>query len=77
MPRYTLHWSEINKFKSKWPAHGLPDRLDSLSFEFAINGDLVDLEAYDCNGTALDTHDFDGSALSALAEDAYNSGDQS
>lgn len=74
MPQH-YRWSildryHINAFKRSWPCHGLPDDLAELAFEFDPNGDLVDIEAKDCQGKPLDTHDFDGPALLALCQDA-------
>jgi hypothetical protein len=77
MTWYTLRCDAIDAFKRSWPCHGLPDDLHSLSAEFASNGDLVDLEAYDESGKRLDTHDFDGPALLTLVSDARKLGDTS
>jgi len=73
----TLRYDAIEAFKHSWPCHGLPDNLHSLSCDFASNGDLVDIEAYDSDGRLLDTHDFDGPALLALTQDCQASGDTS
>jgi hypothetical protein len=73
----TLRYDAIEAFKVAWPCHGLPDSLHSLSCEFASNGDLVDIEAYDEIGQPLDTHDFDGPALLALTQDCQKAGDHS
>lgn len=73
----TLRYDAIEAFKRSWPCHGLPDNLHSLSCEFASNGDLVDLEAYDEEQHLLDTHAFDGPALLALTQDCQKSGDTS
>jgi len=61
---------EIDAFKRKWPCHGFPDNLNNVLFEFADNGDLVNVDAKDDNGKMLDTSDFDGPALLALSQDA-------
>ncbi|MFN3612626.1 hypothetical protein, partial [Tepidimonas sp.] len=58
----TLYRNEIEAFKAKWPAHGLPDNLWRLHCEFATNGDLIDVTAYARNGRQLNTHNFDGPA---------------
>lgn len=74
-----LRRDAIDAFKRRWPAHGLPDDLESLACDFASNGDLVDLEAYavgaDGSDIRLDTHEFDGAALRALTEDCAEFGD--
>ena len=61
---------EIDAFKRKWPGHGFPDNLNNILFEFADNGDLVNVDAKDDNGEMLDTSNFDGPALLALSQDA-------
>lgn len=73
----TLRYDAIETFKRSWPCHGLPDNLHSISFEFASNGDLVDIEAYADDGTRLDSAEFDGPALLALCSDARAFGDES
>lgn len=65
-----INENELDTFKRQWPCHGLPDNLMELAFEFASNGDLVDIEARADDGTLLDSAEFDGPALLALAEDA-------
>lgn len=77
MAWFTLRYDSIEAFKRSWPCHGLPDNLHSVSAEFATNGDLIDLEAYDDNEKLLDTHDFDGPALKALVDDCQIKGDLS
>ena len=77
MTSFTLRYDQIDQFKGTWPCHGLPDDLHSISFEYASNGDLVDIEAYDSNQLLLDSGDFDGPALLALSQDAPTIGDQS
>ncbi|QXV73543.1 hypothetical protein [Rhizobium phage RHph_X2_30] len=72
----TLNRQQIDAFKAQWPCHGLPDNLHSIMFEFASNGDLVDMEAKARNGRILDTHDFNGPALVALCQDAQALGKQ-
>jgi len=49
---------EVEEFKAQWPCSGLPSR--SITFQFASNGDLIDL--WPAN--------LDGSAVVALADDA-------
>lgn len=67
---HTFDRADIDAFKSQWPCHGLPDSLHKITFGFASNGDLVEIEAKARNGRTLGTHDFDGPALAALADDA-------
>jgi hypothetical protein len=64
----------IREFKASWPCHGLPDDMASLQCEFASNGDIVALSAFSFDGETLDTHDFDGAALSALVADVHYCG---
>lgn len=70
MNSHTFNRTALDAFKATWPCHGLPEKLHSIRFEFGSNGDLVDIEAKARNGRALDAHDFDGSALVALSQDA-------
>lgn len=70
MPSKTLSRAYIDAFKSRWPCHGLPDKLHSITFAFDANGDLVDVQASTKGGKRLDTYDFDGPALLALSQDA-------
>jgi hypothetical protein len=74
MAWYQLNRDQIDAFKGSWPCHGLPDDLETIAFEYANNGDLVDIEAKDANGGTLDTHKFDGPALVALSQDAKEHG---
>lgn len=74
---YTIRYDALATFKQSWPCHGLPDALHSISFEYASNGDLVDIEAYDENQKRLDSSEFDGPALLALSQDALKIGDKS
>lgn len=67
---HTFKRDDIEAFKAQWPCNGFPDSLASIRFEFADNGDLVDIVAKSRNGRPLDTHAFDGPALAALADDA-------
>lgn len=77
MTRYSISPDAIEAFCRTWPAHGLPDNLDRLEVEFAANGDLVELEAFDeFEGCTLDTADFDGPALLALASSAPQIGEE-
>ena len=66
----TINEAELDRFKSQWPAHGLPDNLASLGFSFDSKGDLNDIDARTHEGKSLDSSDFDGPALVALSEDA-------
>jgi hypothetical protein len=74
---YTIRYDYLEQFKASWPCHGLPNELHSISFEFASNGDLVDIEAYDENQEPMDSSEFDGSALAALSHDSKTLGDPS
>ncbi|QPC91485.1 hypothetical protein [Mesorhizobium sp. INR15] len=69
MTYHTFNRADLAAFKSTWPCHGLPDSLNSLTFEFGSNGDLVDIEAKARNGRQLDSAAFDGSAMVALSQD--------
>lgn len=60
----------IDAFCAKWPCHGIPATLASITFEFATNGDLVDIIAKSRNGRVVDSASFDGPALAALSQDA-------
>lgn len=68
--RVTLNAQQIQRFKNTWPCNGIPE-LDQITFEFASNGDLVDIEAYR-DGEYVDTEHFDGSAMVALSHDVQN-----
>jgi SOS-response transcriptional repressor LexA len=78
MSWHTVDQEFIERFKSTWPCHGLPDDLCSLSIETASNGDLVDIEARialsDGSVVVVDTAEFDGSALKALVDDCQEFG---
>ena len=65
-----MNYLEIEAFKRRWPNHGFPDDLNNILFEFADNGDLVDMDAKADNGDMLNTDDFDGPALLALSQEA-------
>ncbi len=62
--------ADLIAFKRSWPCHGLPDNLLVVKFQFAPNGDLVDIEAVGDAGELLDSSEFDGPAMVALADDA-------
>lgn len=66
---YKLSREELDAFKARWPCHGLPDNLETLTFDFDC-GDLVDIDARDDHGRWLDSAEFDGLSLVALSEDA-------
>lgn len=70
MTTKSLHYDaiELAAFKRRWPCHGLPDELESLTFVYATNGDLVDIDARDASDRYLDSADFDGPALLALSQ---------
>jgi len=73
----TLRYDALDKFRRSWPCHGLPDELHSISFQFAANGDIVDIEAHSEDGKPMDSAEFDGPALLALSQDAQQFGDLS
>ena len=63
----SLSAEEVEAWKRRWPASGLPSR--SVTFEFEKrNGDLVDITPYKY------AHLFDGAAAVALSEDAKEYG---
>lgn len=66
----TISPDELAQFRRQWPAHGLPDDLVSLTFQFDGDGNLVDIEARSDCDRILDSAEFDGRALLALCEDA-------
>lgn len=66
----TMDRAALDTFCAQWPCHGFPEALDRIVFEFATNGDLVDINAYAVRGRVLNSADFDGPALVALADDA-------
>jgi hypothetical protein len=53
----------VDSFRSSWPCSRLPDR--PLRFEFAPNGDLVDLNT-----------NYDGPDILALSQDAQEFGEK-
>lgn len=75
MTWFTLRRESIDAFKRSWPAHGLPDDLESISAEIDCFENLIDLEAYDENEKQIDTAAFDGPALVALVADCIGKGD--
>jgi hypothetical protein len=56
--RVRVSEAEVAAFKKSWPCSGLPSC--AVVFEFAANGDLIDLDPFH----------FDGTAAAALAESA-------
>lgn len=76
MTKVVLDRTALDAFCAQWPCHGFPDALDTITFEFAANGDLVDITAKAVRGRVLDSADFDGPALVALADDAKASAAQ-
>ena len=68
--KITLDYTTIEDFKDSWPCNGIPE-LDSITFEFARNGDLVDIEAV-ADGKPVDSSGFDGPALLALSQEAQD-----
>src|SRR5437870_4279148 len=67
MRRTTFSYAQIEAFKDQWPCSGIPE-LDSITFEFADNGDLVDIVAM-VDGHQVDSAEFDGPALLALSQE--------
>lgn len=70
----TMTAGVISEFCRQWPCHGFPDTLNSITFDFAGNGDLVDIIALDDEGNVVDSATFDGPALAAFAGDAKRIG---
>jgi hypothetical protein len=63
--------TDLDAFKASWPCSHIPDGV-MVAFEFAANGDLVDIKWFDCE-TGLDIAEpesVDGFALEALSKDA-------
>ena len=54
---------DVARFKSFFPASGLPDNL-AITFTYSANGDLVDIEP--------ESEGFDGAGLVALSHDAQD-----
>ena len=63
----TLNRGEISAFKRSFPCSGIPD-LDSITFDYASNGDLVGIDAT-YEGRYIDSAEFDGAGLLALSQD--------
>jgi Meiotically up-regulated gene 113 len=71
MSKYVqLSFADIQRFKRFYPCSGIPD-LDSITFGFAANGDLYDIQAV-LDGAPVDSETFDGAGLLALSQDAQN-----
>jgi hypothetical protein len=66
----TVGYHALQEFKASWPCNRFPATLVSLTFEYAENGDLVDIVAKDDEGVWMDTRLFDGEALAALSREA-------
>lgn len=61
----------IRDFRAQWPCSGLPSEGFCVSFEFARNGDLVDINWFTDEGIdAAEPDGADGPALLALSQDA-------
>ncbi len=66
----------VGRFAAKWPCSGMRFDADiAVEFEFASNGDLVDIQWFDCSddSPSLDISEPDGvngEALLALSQDA-------
>jgi len=70
----------IMTFKSRWPCNGFPKKLDHIVAAFldekdgvgrGMVGDLIDYSLYDSDDKELPVWDIDGSAISALLDDAF------
>lgn len=66
----TIHYQAIESWKRGWPCNHIPE-LDSITFEYASNGDLVDITAL-VDGEYVDSSEFDGPALLALSQDCQD-----
>lgn len=69
---YTFTAEQLSAFKAQWPCHNLPDRMDSLYFEYDANGDLVDFAPLEADGQEIDQEDWPvdaGPAAHALSLD--------
>jgi hypothetical protein len=66
----------VERFANQWPCSGMRFDADiAVDFEYAANGDLVDIRWFDCSDGAegLDIEEpagIDGPALLALSQDA-------
>lgn len=66
---------ELHGFKRRWPCHGIPDEIEAIVFEYASNGDLVDVtyleDEEDRTPAAVTDEETEamGAAMVALAED--------
>ncbi len=65
-----INANELAQFKSRWPCHGISDKVNTITFEFESNGDLVDVIARAKNGHQLSYEYYDGAACLALSQDA-------
>jgi hypothetical protein len=63
-----LNSADISAFKRVYPCSGIPE-LDSITFGFASNGDLFDIQAV-LDGAPVDSESFDGAGLLALCNAA-------
>lgn len=66
--RIILDHSTIEGFKRQFPCSGIP-KLQSITFDYAGNGDLVGIEAIDYYGKPLESSTFDGAGLLALTQE--------
>lgn len=70
---HTLFYDFISEFMSSWPAHGLPEGLQSLSVLTDNSGKIVGVEAFGAitDGVVeiIDTRSFDGPAFEMLVQD--------
>jgi hypothetical protein len=72
-PRTVLATAEdIRTLADNWPCSGMRfEDSRCVSFEFATNGDLVDIQWYDERGLDIpEAEGIDGRALLALSQDA-------
>ena len=73
MPTYILKNEDIEKFKSSWSCHGLPEYLETIEVDVDNFGNLEDVRmtVIGNNGkpAPFDSSECDGDALKALVND--------
>ena len=72
MTTSTIGCEELFEFKRQWPYRGFPDQLATIVFEFDPRGGLLDVEARDVQGRALDSAAIDESTVAALTRNAQS-----
>lgn len=60
--RHTFTPAQLQDFARRWPCSGMGDPDAALTFEFATNGDLIDITG--------ESPAYDGAAIRALSHDA-------